>query len=209
MNYTRGNAQESKLHDTYHSNTTQGIEWNTKLSQSIKLVDDKDDLKVLKIKYSDIKSKSKIFYKLQEIHNQLNASLNSPSLPSSILATSSTYIILRDNHVIASAIVSPWNSAFRLYSQSNHSNLIINRYSKTKIKFGIHRIHVINKYRRTGLGTLLLNSMAQTEIYGYTLSPNEIAFSQPTSDGSNLAASWFNSSNAHASNCLNYLVFQA
>ncbi|TIB50312.1 hypothetical protein E3P80_00472 [Wallemia ichthyophaga] len=115
-------------------------------------------------------------------------------------------MILRDNHIIASAITSPWNVAYSLHSQASHSNLIINIHSPVKVKFAIHRIHVINKHRRQRLGLLLLNSIAQNQVYGYTLSPNQIAFSQPTTAGSCLASSWFNI-NSNTSKALSYLSF--
>lgn len=179
--------------------------WKLKPNKSIKIIHQLGDITLLKIDYNNIKLNSKLYYALSQVHDQLNASLNSPALTTTILVKSSSYMILRDNHIIASAITSPWNVAYSLHSQASHSNLIINIHSPVKVKFAIHRIHVINKHRRQRLGLLLLNSIAQNQVYGYTLSPNQIAFSQPTTAGSCLASSWFNI-NSNTSKALSYLV---
>lgn len=61
---------------------------------------------------------------------------------------------------------------------------------------GIHRVWTSPIYRRNGLATRLLDSVAMTFIYGMPIEGREsrrrsIAFSQPTETGMRLASKWF------------------
>ncbi|SPO26841.1 related to ECO1 - Acetyltransferase required for establishment of sister chromatid cohesion [Ustilago trichophora] len=64
---------------------------------------------------------------------------------------------------------------------------------------GIFRIHVIPSWRRTGLGSVLLDAAADNSVYGFDLRgligmygsrARSVAFSQPTEAGRKLAEAW-------------------
>ena len=206
MTYTRNDANESKLHDKYHSITLDGHKWNTKFnSQATWLYSSpfgtsNFPFSAFKIDQNQLKSNSSLYALIGQVHEAMNTSLNAPDVPAHSLTHSSTYIILHENFVIASAIVAPLQTAYTLSSSSTHHNIVINRQSIKGAKFGVHRIHVLPKFRRRGLGKALLKAISEHQVYGYTLSTDEIAFSQPTPEGSKLAASWVGG--------LNYLVFE-
>lgn len=55
---------------------------------------------------------------------------------------------------------------------------------------GIARIWVAPTWRRKGVATTLLRVVCKCHVYGMTYAPQDVAFSQPSSAGSHLAASF-------------------
>ncbi|CAO2656160.1 Nn.00g049630.m01.CDS01 [Neocucurbitaria sp. VM-36] len=58
---------------------------------------------------------------------------------------------------------------------------------------GISRIWTSNQHRKQGIATKLLESARSGFLYGLKIEKEEIAFSQPTESGGNLARRWFGS----------------
>ncbi|CAG8487447.1 2392_t:CDS:2 [Diversispora eburnea] len=58
---------------------------------------------------------------------------------------------------------------------------------------GISRMWVLKKLRRRGIATRLLNNIRTHFLFGYTLEPSDLAFSQPTGDGKAFASHYTNS----------------
>ncbi|CAL8071016.1 unnamed protein product [Calicophoron daubneyi] len=53
---------------------------------------------------------------------------------------------------------------------------------------GVRRLWVCKKYRRKGVATKLLDCVLKYLIYGHTLERSQIAFAEPTADGTDFAA---------------------
>ncbi|TIB74110.1 hypothetical protein E3Q23_02779 [Wallemia mellicola] len=199
MRYTRGNTTEISLHETYHSTTIFGIEWNHKMTQSVKSLEKIDTLGILRVDPSN--ASQYVTRKVEEVHALLHSSLDAPSFTESIKNTARTYLAIEDNRIVASAVTTPMSSAYRvdisrMYLEGaqlgdiQFNSISVNKELRENIKVGIHRIFVLPAYRKKGIAMLLLNNIAASEVYGNTLTSNDIAFSQPTSDGARLAYKW-------------------
>lgn len=55
---------------------------------------------------------------------------------------------------------------------------------------GIRRLWVSKDYRRRGIATTLLDAIIHSFFYGFTLRRTQIAFTEPTSNGADFAASY-------------------
>lgn len=62
---------------------------------------------------------------------------------------------------------------------------------KIKLRLGVSRIYVHERYRRNGLSTLMLNSILKHSIYGTVLTKWQIGFSQPSGSGLLLLKNWY------------------
>lgn len=199
MRYTRGNTTEIELHDTYHSITIFGIEWNHKMTQLVKSLEKIDGLEILRVDSTTISSY--VGRKVEEVHALLHSSLNAPNFTESVKNTAKTYLAIENNRIVASAVTTPMSFAYRIdisrmclegVQLDDHqlNSISVKKDQRENIKVGIHRILVLPAYRKRGIAMLLLNNIAASEVYGNTLTSDDIAFSQPTSDGARLAYKW-------------------
>ena len=198
MSYTRAQPYELKLHERYHKNYVSGVEVSSLLKlKSMKLI--KDDILINNERCFIIMISNnwnaKLNEKVEEIHKFLNTSLNAPELPIDVKSNSQTYIFINDkNRCLGACITSPINFAFKVdthnFDQNQLSSLTIDKSRRYNVKIGIHRIHVLSQYRRKGIASRILNAISGNSIYGNVLATDDLAFSQPTTDGARLALKW-------------------
>ncbi len=102
-----------------------------------------------------------------------------------VAAVTQIYLAL-DPHkaIIGCLLACPISVAFRAISNTEYDSA-----NPIPCPCGISRIWVSKAKRRNGIATLLYNVMAKHFIFGMVLSRSQIAFSQPTSDGSAFACS--------------------
>lgn len=63
------------------------------------------------------------------------------------------------------------------------------------VRCGVSRIWVSHNYRRSGIGTILMDCLKANFVFGYVLTNDDIAFSSPTEMGNNFAKKYFKTSN--------------
>jgi GNAT superfamily N-acetyltransferase len=80
--------------------------------------------------------------------------------------------------------------ACQLASTAQSSSISISTASDPAI-LGISRIWTSAEHRKQGIATRLLESARSNFLYGWTVEQEQVAFSQPTESGQNLARKWF------------------
>ncbi|KAL5116808.1 hypothetical protein ACEQ8H_005289 [Pleosporales sp. CAS-2024a] len=114
-----------------------------------------------------------------------------------------TYLYIRDQKCIGACLAERiWDSytvlapddatgqVHRLADTTRSSSISISA-AKTRALLGISRIWTSNQHRKQGIATRLLDSARSNFLYGLTVEKDQVAFSQPTESGGNLARKWF------------------
>lgn len=78
----------------------------------------------------------------------------------------------------------------QLPADANSSSICVSEAPKPAI-LGISRIWTSNSRRKHGVATTLLNAARSNFLYGMTIAKEEVAFSQPTESGGQLARKWY------------------
>ena len=100
------------------------------------------------------------------------------------------YLYVSDNRQVAGCLVAePINHAFRLLTSSveKHAISTCSRFSEPA-ECGVSRIWTYYPYRRQGIASRLVDALRNTFVLGAQLKRNQIAFSDPTSDGIKFAS---------------------
>jgi N-acetyltransferase len=114
-----------------------------------------------------------------------------------------TYLYIRGQKCIGACLVERiWeaysvleqDAAFaqhqRLRAESQSSSISIST-TTNPVLLGVSRIWTSNQHRKQGIASSLLNCARSHFLYGITVEKEEVAFSQPTESGGNLARKWF------------------
>jgi hypothetical protein len=78
----------------------------------------------------------------------------------------------------------------QLSLEAKSSSISVSTATTTAL-LGISRIWTSNSHRKQGIATRLLDCARSDFLYGLTVEKEEVAFSQPTESGGNLARKWF------------------
>ncbi|KAI8575810.1 hypothetical protein K450DRAFT_260009 [Umbelopsis ramanniana AG] len=128
--------------------------------------------------------------KLGQILNLVNTELSSPAITAEHLMYCKSFLYIGDKkQVLGCLVAEPIEFAFEVAPSRSKPNTSAVFCSPEKVPAlcGISRIWVHPCHRGKGIATRLLNSACKHFIYGHSLDPSSIAFSQPTGDGKNLA----------------------
>jgi hypothetical protein len=114
-----------------------------------------------------------------------------------------TYLYIRGQKCIGACLAERVWEAFRVLEQSNasaqtrhlptesQSSSISISSSIDPVLLGISRIWASNQHRKQGIATRLLECARSDFLYGIVVNKEQVAFSQPTESGGNLARRWF------------------
>jgi hypothetical protein len=80
--------------------------------------------------------------------------------------------------------------ALQLSSEDRSSSLSVST-TATPMILGVSRIWTSNQHRKQGIATKLLDCARSEFFHGMLVVKDEVAFSQPTESGGNLARRWF------------------
>jgi hypothetical protein len=113
------------------------------------------------------------------------------------------YLYIRGNKCIGACLVERiWEAHRVLYPttspEQEHGDAVAPQSSSISIStdsdpvtLGISRIWTSNQHRKNGIATRLLQSARSDFVYGLHIEKAQVAFSQPTESGGNLARKWF------------------
>jgi hypothetical protein len=112
------------------------------------------------------------------------------------------YLFVQGQKCVGACLAERIQEAFRVLGQddaagqtgqhpdTDSSSISISAATSPAI-LGISRIWTSNLHRKHGLATRLLDSARSDFLYGMTIDKPDVAFSQPTESGGNLARKWF------------------
>jgi len=114
-----------------------------------------------------------------------------------------TYLYIRGQKCIGACLAERIWEAYTVLAQDDASAQIRKLAIETKSSsisistatspalLGISRIWTSNQHRKQGIATRLLDCARSNFLYGLTVEKEQVAFSQPTESGGNLARKWF------------------
>jgi len=208
MSYLKHVASEVAVHKTYHDEFVHGIIWpkswgsvyktvmiRTKPQSKPQLLSAKLSRKAsapvqVAITTIDIGNKrqvAKVDRLLEMVNRELNAPPDSQQWKQPEKLAAKAYILVVNGRAIGIVTTDTIESDSQGRWMIHSSQTIVPGQINSRIKIGISRIWIAPEWRRMGLGTVLLNTVAQESIYGVRLDKNEIGFSQPSTSGGNLA----------------------
>lgn len=139
----------------------------------------------------------------------INRSLSSPTLTPSVLQASKAYLFLlpqetasNREQIIGCVIAQRISEAMAIAEEPTASTAapttidvgggLFCHTTPLPTPLGIPRLFVTSTHRRQGIASYLLTAAADTMIYGCRLDPRkgEVAFTQPTRDGSRVMQKW-------------------
>ena len=198
------------------------------LRKPLSALTDAEEVKILRYEMNSVREAVAV-RKLAEVAAAVDDALGAAPLPAETARLCKVFVAVRAGRVIGAAIVGrvPNGSARRVIpcrDEENKENATATeRNDKIQIlndggeaifvskplpssatpPVGIHRIHVIPAFRRSGLASMLLEAATNHSVYGLDLPALEkmyggragtVAFSQPTEAGRKLAERWIRSS---------------
>lgn len=117
-----------------------------------------------------------------------------PSESKVVLLVSSAHSAKGDTHRLIGIITidpPPPSSAFLPgYPMHFRTSAIDREGPPLKLQLGVSRIFVSQKYRRHHLATFMLDTLLEHAVYGTTLTPWQVGFSQPSNAGCQLLRHW-------------------
>lgn len=127
-----------------------------------------------------------------------------------VLLVSSARSAKGGNHRLIGIVTTdppPPLSAFLLGYRMHVSTSAVDRKGPPlKLQLGVSRIFVSQKYRRHHLATFMLDSLLEHAVYGTTLTPSQVGFSQPSNAGSRLLSHWSSAPSSSSSDTV--LVYE-
>lgn len=113
------------------------------------------------------------------------------------------YLYIKDNKCIGACLVERIWEAYAVLSHDDasepscqlpsvaQSSSISIGTTSSPAMLGISRVWTSSEHRKKGIATRLLESVRSDFLYGLTIEKEQMAFSQPTERGQNLARKWF------------------
>ncbi|EDR11319.1 uncharacterized protein LACBIDRAFT_316036 [Laccaria bicolor S238N-H82] len=219
LSFTKGVPDDEALHRTHCAQVQRGMEWGreeeketikagvVQVETSVKL---KNGRKGRIISFpADVGGK--IGYKLGTLLQTINRSLSSPPLTPSILQASRAYLFLlpqetasNREQIVGCVIAQRISEAMAIAGAEEPTAStaapptidvgegLFCHTTPLPTPLGIPRLFVTSTHRRQGIASYLLTAAANTMIYGCKLDPRkgEVAFTQPTRDGSRVMQKW-------------------
>ncbi|KAG9287761.1 hypothetical protein G9A89_017356 [Geosiphon pyriformis] len=197
MSYNIG-TEDDKVHAKYHRGVVSGIEYPGYKNEVI-VQESLNRSRVVMFPYSRTTAFEK--KKINEILEVITTELNSVELTEQKLNFCKIFLYITERKRVVGCVVAEHIShAYKVINTEHDADglqaeigfldagsaIFCSKKSVHSV-CGIARIWVSRKHRRQGIATKLLDIIRNTFIFGCTLKPGSIAFSQPTSDGKALA----------------------
>ncbi|CAI5756528.1 unnamed protein product [Candida verbasci] len=207
MTYNQSINNEVKIHNKYHLKFTNGLNWPhsliDKTLDTITIVDKKvkstnhksiisKEMKLAKVISIDKMNKNQVLKTeslLRMCNLELNATPDSKQWQKFQYQSSKAFILVIDKKAIGICTtdeIKPIDSRWMIYKTQQ----IVTDKEIKNVKIGISRIWIAPKWRGFGLAKKLLEIVLKYSIYGVVLNKNQIAFSQPSYSGCQLAKSF-------------------
>lgn len=205
-------AKDKAMHVKYHSEFINGISWKKGPEKVLEKVEITVDKKSIEVQATVIDPGLLLHVKkVEKLLEMVNSELNAPPANDAWKSKKGTYSEeLKVDSEAQSAIVP--GRAFVLLALSRAIGLVVTEpildvetqsrwmvHSTQDIvpgqvnknpRIGISRIWIASKWRRRGLGNVLLRAVLRHSVYGMALQPAQVAFSQPSHAGGLLAKSF-------------------
>ncbi|KAI8593760.1 ESCO1/2 acetyl-transferase-domain-containing protein [Geranomyces variabilis] len=198
MEYSKAKLEDDALHAKYHRSVVQGVEWQGYKGE-VEACQYQDGSRVI-IVDADVCS---VFVrkKANEILSIVNSELGSAEMdpePGSMIFL----LVSRAKRVTGCVVAQPVKKAFRVVPDATDTGTRIDggcNATQTNgsvqcrsdqpvpASCGISRIWVLKSERRKGAGAKLLSTVCANFLFGCTLGPSDLAFTEPTLVGKALA----------------------
>lgn len=101
------------------------------------------------------------------------------------------YMYMQGGKCVGVCLAERIQEGFSVLEGSGNSSSISISETRTRAILGISRIWTSSSHRKQGVATTLLNSARLHFLYGLRVGKDQVAFSQPTESGQQLARNWF------------------
>lgn len=198
MSYYPHIKDDKTMHIKYHMSFVNGPKFEVKILEPIGEVRILKTEKAYQCKVFKIpKNLKRLLEKMDSVMNIVNTELNAPKenpswkFASETLIQGHAFVVIIEKHLVAVCTTEPISDLVKQSHWMRHETQeIVPELVNKRAKLGISRIWVAPKWRRLGLGSVLLNSVLSHLVYGMTLDKREITFSQPSYSGGLLAKSY-------------------
>lgn len=193
MSYKAHLPQDKELHTKHHQWYVNGIPWSqaliSKLLGTFKMPMKQGTAVFVNVVQVN-KDLAREIVGCRKILRMVNQELSSP-VDSELWANKSSdqskaIVLVINSRAIGMVLtdeLSEGQSQWMVYRTGD----VVPNQKNTKAKIGISRIWISGKWRRRGLAEKLLGFVIKFSTYGAKLRPDEVAFSQPSSAGTQLA----------------------
>lgn len=186
--------QDRRLHEKHHAAFVNGIKWGVK-SEKLNNIGDsakRNDVTIEVVK-ADVSQSSHVT-RVEKLLLFVNLELKAPPANDAWKSNAEgsvrgmAFVAVIRGIAVGLCVTEPLLDA---ESQGRWmvflTQEIVPKQVNKEIILGISRIWVAPKWRRAGLGKLLLKAVCKHLVHGIILKPRQVAFSQPSSAGSLLA----------------------
>ncbi|RHZ57253.1 hypothetical protein Glove_391g4 [Diversispora epigaea] len=209
MSYNQGTAEDETLHAKYHKAAIGGIVYTSYKNQVfLQQYPEDNGSRVVMLTFNQSNPFEK--KKIHQILNLINAELCAIEMNEKKLEQCKIFLYITSNKkVVGCTVAETIPQAYRVIDADdngiteNSERMQIGMASDGSIIFyctkpvravcGVSRMWVSKKLRRRGIATRLLDNIRIHFLFGFTLEPRDLAFSQPTGDGKAFASHYTNS----------------
>lgn len=191
MSYHRHIASDSTVHRQYHDRFTNGVKWTGGSVVLLVTLATRGRPQTASIVAIDKHQRCHVA-RTDQILAMVNQELHAP--PASqrwkdATVNANAFVAVVGARAVAVCTTEPVLGDARRWMVHRTQTLVPNQINKS-VRMGILRIWVAPKWRRMGLARALLAVVLNKSVYGMELNKNEVAFSQPSYSGGELARDW-------------------
>ncbi|KAL8184954.1 UNVERIFIED_CONTAM: hypothetical protein K2H54_033307 [Gekko kuhli] len=207
MVYSAASPEDEAQHVQYHQRFLEGIKYVGWKNERV--VAEFWDGKIILVRQGDPKYATK---KVEDVRELVDNELGFKQVALACPTQTQTYLFVSVNKIVGCLIAEPVRQAFRVLSEPaesptknslEHHRAWCCSTKPEKVVCGVSRIWVFSLMRRKGIARRLVDVVRRTFVFGSCLSPDEIAFSDPTPDGKLFAAKYCQTPNFLVYNFLN------
>lgn len=196
MSYHASLPQDQKIHAKLHATFTDGLNWKISSADAIKdsfqLRENisKNDVRIVEILKDSAYHKACVEKLLVIVNQELNAPSGNNAWKSHTdsKVQGKAFVVIIKARAVGVCITEPIKDLAKQARWMLYRNqeIVPDQVNSLPI-LGISRIWVASRWRRHGLGLRMLDCVRKHLVYGMTIKPVEIAFSQPSCAGGKLA----------------------
>lgn len=212
MTFQRHIAKDKAMHAKYHSEFINGIPWKKGPEKALEKVNITVDKISIEVQATSIDPGLVLqVRKVEKLLEMVNSELNAPAANDAWKSKEGTntgklkidsgtgltivpgraFVLLAMSRAIGLVVTEPILDVGAQSRWMVHSTQdIVPSQVNKNTRIGISRIWIASKWRRRGLGNVLLRAVLRHSVYGMSLKPAQVAFSQPSHAGGLLAKSF-------------------
>jgi hypothetical protein len=211
MEYIPSNAEDAALHRKFHAMNVGGVDFTKATVERLRKLQIWSGGDGSFITVVGPRDALALRNKTRDVLKVVNTELGAVPIPDEELWTRGTsgedrykiYLYVRAQKCIGVCLAERIFKAYTVLPQEGASAQVCQPLSGTKSSsisismetsvalLGISRIWTSNSHRKQGIATRLLDCARSNFIWGFTVEKKQVAFSQPTESGGNLARRWF------------------